>query len=160
MTVLANTSINLLQKIDPYGGLASCWLFTGAKYRSGHGKIMRRKKQIRAHRWSYEHHYGVTLKEEEDVVRHTCDNPSCCNPLHLLLGTQADNMRDKTERGRARNQHKPIVQTELNRMKELKQIGLSYRQIAKQLNRSVWSICYWEKQNFVLPSTNSLSKSS
>lgn len=34
------------------------------------------------------------------VVRHTCDNMICCNPNHLLLGTQLDNIRDRQERGR------------------------------------------------------------
>lgn len=37
------------------------------------------------------------------VVRHRCDNHSCFNPLHLLLGTQKENQKDKSERGRARN---------------------------------------------------------
>lgn len=35
------------------------------------------------------------------VVRHTCDNPRCINPQHLLIGTQADNNRDRAERKRS-----------------------------------------------------------
>lgn len=36
------------------------------------------------------------------VARHTCDNPPCIEPEHLIEGTQADNMADAAERGRAR----------------------------------------------------------
>lgn len=35
------------------------------------------------------------------VVRHTCDNPRCINPDHLIPGTRADNNRDRAERNRS-----------------------------------------------------------
>ena len=34
------------------------------------------------------------------LVRHSCDNPPCCNPAHLLLGDDKDNADDRTARGR------------------------------------------------------------
>lgn len=40
------------------------------------------------------------------MVRHSCDNPPCCNPAHLLVGTAAQNAQDMAERGRHRNQQK------------------------------------------------------
>lgn len=35
-----------------------------------------------------------------EAVRHTCDTPPCCNPKHLLPGTQADNVKDRDDRER------------------------------------------------------------
>jgi uncharacterized protein (DUF433 family) len=34
------------------------------------------------------------------IVRHTCDNPKCCNPKHLLIGTKKDNTQDMVSRRR------------------------------------------------------------
>lgn len=52
----------------------------------------------RAHRFAWRRVNGPI--PDGMVVRHTCDNTICVNPDHLILGTQADNMRDMDERGR------------------------------------------------------------
>ena len=54
------------------------------------------------HRLVYAEKLGVPLAEIPGVVvRHTCDNPRCINPEHLIGGTRADNNRDRAERGRS-----------------------------------------------------------
>ena len=54
------------------------------------------------HRVVYAAKMHVQLEELDGVVvRHTCDNPRCINPEHLLGGTKADNNRDRAERGRS-----------------------------------------------------------
>lgn len=52
-----------------------------------------------AHKFSYELAHGLVPAGK--VVRHRCDNPKCVRPDHLLVGTQADNLADMRERGRA-----------------------------------------------------------
>ena len=44
--------------------------------------------------------YGMLRLNGRDVCRHRCDTRACYNPVHLVDGTQADNVRDIHERGR------------------------------------------------------------
>lgn len=74
-----------------------CWLWIGATDSSGYGHLTDRRKTISVHRISYFLHEG----DPGDMqVLHTCDNPICCNPEHLFLGTNLDNMKDRQAKGR------------------------------------------------------------
>lgn len=79
-----------------------CLEWRGAKNPRGYGKIMRGGKTIAAHRHAYELSKGEIPHGKH--VLHRCDNPSCVNPEHLFLGTQADNVLDMHAKGRARCQ--------------------------------------------------------
>ena len=137
-----NTSIDLLAKIDPSVGLFSCWPFLGCLMPNGHGRVKRVGRNVLPHRWSYEHHYGVKL-DSQTIIRHKCDNPACCNPLHLEPGTQADNVRDRDERGR---QYK-ISEAELARMHQLRAAGWTQSAIGKELGWHQATISIWLRKS-------------
>ena len=67
----------------------------------------------------------------EPVARHTCDNPLCCNPAHILAGTHADNAHDRTERGRQRGNER-INEKDVQIIRVLRSIGLNNREIGKR----------------------------
>jgi hypothetical protein len=78
----------------------SCWLWLGAKDLDGYGFIKRRDgAQIRAHRFIYENENNCSLLRGTQIM-HKCDNPSCVNPHHLMMGTNQDNMDDMIRKGR------------------------------------------------------------
>lgn len=85
-------------------GPDACWEWTGARIRGRYGTFGVGSKTVRAHRLAYVLAYGpIPLRTDtgEDMcVLHRCDNPACCNPKHLFLGSQLDNIQDRVDKKR------------------------------------------------------------
>ena len=78
-----------------------CVLWTGFICRYGYARThWKGKDGVLVHRIAYEQAYGDF--DQSLKVCHRCDTPRCCNPKHLFLGTQKDNLRDMFRKGRAR----------------------------------------------------------
>jgi len=75
-----------------------CWLWTATKDEKGYGFFYSGKRQERAHRVAYQLYVGEI--PEGLQVLHRCDVPSCVNPDHHFLGTNADNIADREVKGR------------------------------------------------------------
>jgi len=57
--------------------------------------------KVRLHRLVYCQHNGLSLSDiKGKVVRHTCDNGKCIEPTHLIIGTIAENNKDRDDRHR------------------------------------------------------------
>ena len=83
----ANTTLNA----------KGCWEWQGYRVSHGYGGVRHAGSYWLVHRLVYLLVYGELT---EPCVMHTCDNPICCNPKHLQLGTNKDNSEDMVSKGR------------------------------------------------------------
>lgn len=76
----------------------SCLLWTGARNSCGYGVCRFEGRLVLAHRLAYYFAKGKIPRGK--VVMHSCDTPLCCNPAHLSVGTQSQNISDAWSRTR------------------------------------------------------------
>lgn len=122
-----NEPIDVFMCIDipPQGDEKPCWLWAD-KLNPTDGRPYFTIGGVKhlAYRVVYELTYGPLQPGE--IVRHkVCDNPACCNPHHLLKGTQSDNETDKYEAERWGFPHAVI--DDIRRMSEK---GMQQKHIA------------------------------
>lgn len=123
--------------VDRSGGPDACHPWTASTKGWGYGQIGGSKDGKRwmdaAHRVAFQ--LGVGPIPAGLCVLHHCDNPCCCNPRHLFLGTHADNMADKTRKGRASkmlgkdNPHAKLSESEVLAIRGMS--GTTQREIGK-----------------------------
>lgn len=91
-----------------------CIHWMGALGRAGYGVLGFEGKTYKANRASWEVFRGPIPAGLH--VLHRCDQPTCINPDHLFLGTQADNMADKAQKGRtgSRSEYRGLPRNKLS----------------------------------------------
>ena len=92
-----NTMLNFWGNID-VKSREECWNWQGSTTKDGYGMFTMYYKTYLTHRLAWKNRNGDIPKGL--FVLHKCDNPKCCNPEHLFLGTQKDNMKNKSDKGR------------------------------------------------------------
>jgi hypothetical protein len=76
-----------------------CWLWDGATSKTGYGRLMLNRTELRATHVSLMLH-GQPRPSKDAYACHHCDVPQCVNPDHLYWGTGLTNVADAFLRGR------------------------------------------------------------
>jgi len=148
----ANTPEILWSKVDKKGE-DECWFWLGYKNEDGYGRVQIKDWQYYAHRVIYNLAFpGVIeirapkLTDEKGFLLHTCDNPACCNPKHLWVGTHRDNMEDKVKKNRQKKfptDSGPRCKLTMQQAREARQLrkeGIPTRELAVRFGISLPSM--------------------
>ena len=116
-------------KIDPSTG---CRIWLGCTLTGGYGQVRYHGQYHLVHRVVWELTYGRSPGALE--VLHTCDRRPCCEPAHLFLGTQLDNVHDCMAKGRKaigeRDGSHKLTEAQVGEIKELLVAGYTQVRIA------------------------------
>jgi hypothetical protein len=148
----ANTPEVLLSKVDKKGE-NDCWNWLGYKNKQGYGRTWINDHGYYAHRVIFNLAFPNTITlnapestDDSGFLLHTCDNPSCCNPKHLFVGTHADNMADKVAKGRSpdfsgdKGPRAKLNMTQAREARQLRKDGIPTRELAKRFGISLPSM--------------------
>jgi hypothetical protein len=130
-------------KVDQ-GDPTECWPWRGYVAPSGHGQTMLQYVPMYAHRKAWILTHGRIRSGL--CVNHRCDNKLCCNPMHMYLGTRADNMIDRwteappEERGQ-RPHRTALTPIQLGELYEMRAAGAKLQECAEKFGVHVATVC-------------------
>lgn len=133
--------------------MTDCIITKSGRTSGGYGHVYIKGKLIYAHRLAYCEANNLSIEDiKGKVIMHACDNPSCINPAHLSLGTQADNCKDTANKNRStqgsRNTRSKLTESEVLEIRQLtnkteQQLAAMYkvnRSIINRIrNRAIWT---------------------
>ena len=91
-----------------------CWEWRAYRHKTGYGQFSIYGGIFYSHRVSCILFNGII--EDGKEVRHSCNNPACCNPKHLIVGTHKENMEDMVRSGRSARGEKNGSKTKPDRV--------------------------------------------
>lgn len=126
------------------GAPDDCWPWEGFRKASGHGLTSYKSLTIHASRKAFILTHGPISSDL--CVNHRCDNPGCCNPSHLYLGTRADNMIDRWDRTPAaerslRGRPTTLDAKQLERLWQMRRKGAKLKDCADEFGVHLATIC-------------------
>lgn len=123
-----------------------CWEWKASKGKWLYGNFRIDSKTFLAHRVAYMLKNGEIPSEM--LVCHSCDNPGCCNPKHLWLGTNYDNMQDMFKKGRrpaakgSRNGSAKLKEEDVLQIRNMRSQGCTCTDISKIYGVSIGTISH------------------
>lgn len=121
---------------------SGCLEWQGNRLAAGYGRIHLNGVMARAHRVAWQLCRGAI--PEGLCVLHECDNPPCVNPVHLFLGTHADNAADRDRKGRqAKGERQGLAKLTCEKVKRIRQLlyaGHSQRSLGREFQVSNYVI--------------------
>ena len=148
------------EKVDKKGP-DDCWEWIGARSSKGYGTLGGPNgTTLSSHRVAYELTFGpIPLGKQ---ILHECDNPPCCNPSHLFLGTNRENRLDCVRKGRANScndhtkgsHHGFLSAEQIPELRALHASGVSLVEIGKRFgvhSTTIWGALHGKTFRHVHP---------